>query len=136
MRRILILTGALPRLGLALAFAALLVPGALPGAGLAGEADVIAVSAIKEGAGVYRFDVTLRHADSGWEHYANRWDVLSPGGAVLGTRVLHHPHVNEQPFTRSLGGVRIAAGINQVIIRAHDKRHELGGQEFKVNLPE
>ena len=46
------------------------------------------------------FDVSVRHADSGWDHYANQWDVIAPDGTVLATRVLYHPHENEQPFTR------------------------------------
>lgn len=84
----------------------------------------------------YRFDVTLRHADTGWDHYADAWEVLAPDGAVLGRRVLAHPHVNEQPFTRSLGGVRVPAGIDRVRIRAHDSVHGYGGREMEVALPE
>ncbi len=80
------------------------------------------------------FHVTLKHADSGWEHYANQWDIISPEGKILGTRVLYHPHVNEQPFTRSLSGVKIPAGINQVTIRAKDSVHGYGGKEMTVNL--
>jgi hypothetical protein len=39
---------------------------------------------------------------------------------VLGTRVLTHPHVDEQPFTRSLSGVAIPEGFTQVEIAARD----------------
>ena len=46
--------------------------------------------------------VTLTHPDTGWDHYADGWDVVTQDGAALGLRVLAHPHVNEQPFTRSL----------------------------------
>jgi hypothetical protein len=35
-------------------------------------------------------------------------------------RVLGHPHVNEQPFTRSLSGVQIPKGTAQVQIQARD----------------
>ena len=69
----------------------------------AGEVDVTAVKATKSGDGTYRFSVTLRHADTGWDHYANKWDVVAPDGTVLGTRVLAHPHVQEQPFTPLAG---------------------------------
>lgn len=51
--------------------------------------------------GIGRFDVTLSHDDTGWDHYADGWRVELADGTVLGTRVLAHPHVNEQPFTRS-----------------------------------
>jgi hypothetical protein len=105
------------------------------GLALAGEADVVAATAAKGGDGGYRFDVTLRHADEGWDHYADAWDVLAPDGTVLGTRVLYHPHVDEQPFTRSLSGVKIPAGVTEVTIRAHDKVHGHGGAVVTVKLP-
>lgn len=82
-----------------------------------------------------RFDVTLRHTDTGWDHYANKWEVLGPDGAVLGTRVLHHPHVNEQPFTRSLGGVHIPSALKEVSIHAYDSLHGRSDQGFRIELP-
>ncbi len=100
----------------------------------AGESSVTAVQVRTEGGGKYAFSVTLRHADEGWDHYANRWEVLTMDGEVLGTRTLFHPHVNEQPFTRSLGGVAVPAGTTQVRIRSHDSVHEYGGPELVVNL--
>jgi len=66
----------------------------------------------------WRFDVTLSHLDTGWEHYADGWRVLDEDGMELGLRVLHHPHVNEQPFTRSLGSVVIPVGTGSVQIEA------------------
>ncbi len=105
------------------------------GAATAGEADVVGVQATKEPAGTYRFDVTVAHGDDGWDHYADAWDVLAPDGTVLGTRVLAHPHENEQPFTRSLGGVAIPDGVTEVTLRAKDSVHEHGGAEMTVTLP-
>ena len=103
--------------------------------GRAGEADIVDVRVTETGAGVWRFDVTVSHADAGWDHYADRWDVVGPDGVVLGTRVLLHPHVNEQPFTRSLSGVAIPAGVDRVSLRAHDSVHDFGGAEITVELP-
>ena len=105
------------------------------GAASAGEADVVAVEAAQEGAGAWRFDVTVAHGDEGWDHYADKWEVLAPDGSLLGARVLLHPHVGEQPFTRSLGGVAIPEEIDRVILRAHDSVHGLGGAEITVELP-
>jgi hypothetical protein len=105
------------------------------GAASAGEADVVAVEAAREGAGTWRFDVTVAHGDEGWDHYADKWEVLAPDGRVLGARVLAHPHVGEQPFTRSLGGVEIPEAIDRVVLRAHDSVHGLGGVEITVELP-
>ena len=105
---------------------------AMGGPAGAGEADVTAV-ALRTGS-TYSFSVTVRHADEGWEHFANRWEVLSLDGTVLATRVLAHPHVNEQPFTRSLSGVKLPAGTKQVRIRAHDLVHKHGGTDLIVDL--
>ena len=102
---------------------------------LAGEADVVDVDVSCDESGVCRFSVTVLHHDEGWEHYANRWEVLSPDGEVLATRVLAHPHDDEQPFTRSLSNVRIPDGLSEVVVRAHDLVHEYGGKELTVPLP-
>ena len=84
----------------------------------------------------YRFDVTLSHADEGWDHYANQWQVLTADGVLLGTRTLAHPHVDEQPFTRSLSGVKVPKnlGITQVLVRPRDSVHGEGAA-FSVELP-
>ncbi len=101
----------------------------------AGEADVVKATATRSGDGTYRFSVTVRHDDAGWEHYANIWHVLAPDGTVLGERVLLHPHDHEQPFTRGLSGVAIPDDISEVTIRAGDLVHELGGKTVTVTLP-
>ena len=109
----------------------------MPGFGfaMAGEADVVDVKISCNAARVCRFDVSVDHADTGWDHYADRWDVVAPDGSVLGSRILAHPHVGQRPFTRSLGGVHIPDGITQVTIRAHDSVHGLGGRECVKTLP-
>jgi hypothetical protein len=60
--------------------------------------------------------------------------VLTPDGKVLATRVLRHPHVEEQPFTRGLAGVHVPAEVDRVRIRAIDSVHGLGGEEVTVTL--
>ncbi len=97
---------------------------------------MVAVKALRQQAGVYRFVVTVRHDDTGWEHYADNWQVMAPDGTVLATRVLVHPHVGEQPFTRTLSGVEPPAGIGRLTVRAHDSVHGNGGAEMTVALPE
>jgi hypothetical protein len=113
----------------------ILVAMLLAGGAVAGEADVVGVEVSRAGDG-YRFDVTVRHADTGWDHYADAWDVVAPDGSVLGTRTLLHPHENEQPFTRSLSGVVVPAGIAEVTVRAHDSVDGYGGVEMTVALPQ
>ncbi len=101
----------------------------------AGEADVIDVQVSKIATRTYKFDVTVSHKDTGWKHYANKWDILDDKEKIVGTRILHHPHVDEQPFTRSLAGVEIPESIKTVTIRAHDPVHEYGGKVVSVKLP-
>ena len=104
-------------------------------AAMAGEANVVGVKIFKEGTGTYRFDVTVRHGDEGWTHYADSWQVRTYDGKVLGTRKLAHPHEKEQPFTRSLPGVHIPERVSMVTIRAHDLVHGYGGGEVRVTVP-
>ena len=102
-------------------------------AAYAGEADVLQAKATKSG-GSWRFDVTVKHGDTGWDHYADAWRVVGPDGTVYGTRTLYHPHVDEQPFTRSLSGVNIPAGIGSVTVESHDSVHGWGGASATVTL--
>ncbi|NRG18847.1 hypothetical protein HPQ64_14235 [Rhizobiales bacterium] len=108
---------------------------ACAGSSGAGEADIVEARATRTGEGVWRFDVTVSHADEGWGHYADRFDIVAPDGTVLGERILLHPHVNEQPFTRSLTGVKVPDGATFVEVRANDKVHGLGGTSLKIDLP-
>ena len=101
----------------------------------AGEADVTHVEINPTADNTYRFEVTVRHDDEGWNHYADKWDVVAPDATVLGTRTLYHPHVDEQPFTRSLSGIEISGTINAVTIRAHDSVHGYGGKTITVEIP-
>ena len=69
--------------------------------------------------------VTIRHPDSGWDHYANEWIVVAGDGKEIAKRTLYHPHVNEQPFTRYVRDVVIAVDVTKVTITAKcNKGHE------------
>jgi len=83
----------------------------------------------------WRFDVSITHPDTGWDHYADGWEVLTPDGKSLGMRELAHPHVNEQPFTRSLSGVEIPAGLSKVLLRARCNVTGWSDTRVPVTLP-
>lgn len=83
----------------------------------------------------WRFDVTLSHPDTGWDHYADGWRILDKQGNELGLRVLHHPHVNEQPFTRSLANVTLPQGTTEVLIEARDNVDGWSGTPTPFILP-
>ena len=100
----------------------------------AGEADVVDGKITALGDGRFRIDATVLHEDAGWDHYADRWDVLAVDGRILGTRELAHPHENEQPFTRSLTLI-LPEGISVVMLRANDFVHGLGGKILELAVP-
>jgi hypothetical protein len=102
--------------------------------GIMGKADVVDVKVRRTGENIYQFDVSVLHADEGWDHYADKWDVVSPDGTILGTRTLLHPHVDEQPFTRSLSELEVPSTFQEVKIRAHDSIHGYGGKVVTVDL--
>ncbi|WP_246539984.1 hypothetical protein [sulfur-oxidizing endosymbiont of Gigantopelta aegis] len=100
----------------------------------ANSVEVVNVDIQAQGNHQYQFAVTLRHEDGGWDHYANRWEILDTEGNIMATRTLYHPHVNEQPFTRSLTAT-LPESVKTVIIRAHDSVHQYGDKDMKVSLP-
>jgi hypothetical protein len=83
----------------------------------------------------WRFDVTVSHPDTGWDHYADAWRVLDMDGNQLAIRQLAHPHVNEQPFTRSLSGVILPVGTTQVQVQARDLPGGWNPETLVVQLP-
>ena len=98
--------------------------------------DVKILAADFRSLGTHRWsvNVTLKHGDTGWDHYADRWRVVDDEGNLLGDRVLFHPHVEEQPFTRGLDSVQIPEGTTTVRIEAHDKVHGWSRNPLLVDL--
>ena len=101
---------------------------------LAGPPQVDNIKVIKTGDS-WRFDVTLSHPDTGWDHYADAWRVLDMQGNQIAIRELAHPHVQEQPFTRSLSSVRIPAGTTQVQIQARELPGGWSSETRVITLP-
>ncbi len=100
----------------------------------AGEVEIIKVDLrSNNSAKSWTFHVTLKHNDTGWNHYADAWQVVDSDGKVLGKRILHHPHEHEQPFTRSLSGVTLPE--NAIIyVQAHDKVHGWSKDRVKIDF--
>ena len=80
-------------------------------------AQVLKVEATGE-ANNYIFAVTVSSPDTGCDRYADWWEVITPSGELLYRRVLLHSHVNEQPFKRTGGVVKIQPQ-QKVIVRVH-----------------
>ena len=113
---------------------ALLLPLAVVSTSVVADEPVIERVTANPSAGGWRFDVTLSHPDTGWDHYADGWRVLDMDGNALGLRVLVHPHETEQPFTRSLGGVEVPEGTTQVQIQSRCLVDGWSEQKMTVTL--
>lgn len=93
-------------------------------------AHILATTFEKTGENTYTVSATVRHNDTGWDNYADAFEVKG-NDAQNGLRVLAHPHENEQPFTRSQSGV-IATGL--VWVEAKDNVEGLGGSKIYLDL--
>ena len=102
---------------------------------VAGCADVVDVFLTPEGPATYRFDVTVRSTDTGWDQYADLWEIRTPDGTILGQRVLTHPHVDEQPFTRRQSGIEVPTDVGLVTVIARDSVGGFCGEPFEVDIP-
>ena len=101
---------------------------------IAGEVEIGGVILKKDAASnSWTFHVTVWHDDTGWDNYVDAWQIVDKQGKILGKRVLFHPHVNEQPFTRSLSDVKLGdAAI--IYVEAHDKVHGWSKDRVKIDL--
>ena len=85
--------------------------------------------------GTHDVAATIRSSDTGWDKYADAFEVVAPDGTVLGTRELLHPHVDEQPFTRSLSGIRVPEEVERVTVRARDSVVGFCGEVVERDVP-
>ena len=99
-------------------------------------ADEPVVSAVKteRSSMGWRISVTLTHPDSGWDHYADGWEVLDRTGKRLGYRELMHPHVDEQPFTRALFNVMVPDGERVIFVRSRCSKEGWSDKMVKVQI--
>jgi len=98
-----------------------------------GCADVVGGMLASNG-DLFTVSATVSSADTGWDKYADSWEVRTTDGTVLGERILTHPHVDEQPFTRSLTGVSIPGDVDTVLLVAHDSVSGFCGVEFALDV--
>jgi len=105
------------------------------------DADITNVFAREDKDGSWTFHVSVAHPDIGFEDFADGWDLVTPSGDVIKvdrdqrfTKIVRHPHVKEQPFTRTQKGIRIPEGVRSVTVRAHDRLAGFGGEEVVVDL--
>ncbi len=86
---------------------------------------IVKAEAISKSNQLHDIAVTIRHSDTGWDHYANEWVVIVDDEHELAKRTLYHPHVNEQPFKRFVRDVLIPADAKSIKIYAQcNKGHK------------
>lgn len=81
------------------------------------EAKVIGVSVTGD-ENKYSFAVEIKSPDTGCDQYADWWEIVSEDEKLIYRRVLANSHVQEQPFTRSGGPVKIKKE-QTVYVRVH-----------------
>ncbi len=96
--------------------------------------DVIGATAIQDADGTWTFSATLSSPYDSPERYADAWRVVDADGNEYAVRVLTHDHANEQPFTRSQGGVAIPDDVSIVTIEGRDQVSGWGGATFELEL--
>lgn len=99
----------------------------------ASDVEIVKVVLTKH-TGTWRADVTLNHADTGWKHYADAWRLVDGQGNEIGKRTLYHPHVNEQPFTRSLSNFKIPKDTKIFFVEAHDINRGWSKNKVKIDM--
>lgn len=95
--------------------------------------DVIDVTVSRSGA-EFSFAVTVSSPYDTPERYADAFRVRSADGEVYGVNELTHDHATEQPFTRTLSGVALPAGVTEVVVEGRDQANGWGGGTRTVEL--
>lgn len=99
----------------------------------ASDVEIVKVVLTKH-TGTWRADVTLNHADTGWKHYADAWRLVDEKGNEIGKRTLYHPHIDEQPFTRSLNNFQIPKDTKIIFVEAHDLNRGWSKGKVKIDM--
>jgi hypothetical protein len=100
-------------------------------------AHIVNASATQSSSGTWEISATVSSTETGWDKYASEWKIENPAdGSLLGRNLLLHPHVKEQPFTRSLSGVEIPDDVSVVVISAKDSVLGYCGESFPLLLRE
>ncbi len=99
------------------------------------DAPEIVGAKVGETGGLWAVTVTIAHDDTGWDHFAGGFAVLSPDGTQLGALEFSHPHTGQDRFEASLTGLRIPDDIPFILIRTRCSLVGWAAEPVKVDLP-
>ena len=105
----------------------------IPASAIAHEPEVVGAKIEKVGM-LWNIHITIRHDDTGWDHYADGWEILDEQGKSIGFRTLADPRVEEQPFTRSLSGVVIPDGASEIFVVPRCSVHGWNDAPVRIKL--
>lgn len=112
-------------------------PPSTPGTSAAGQLfpDVVALDPTTLSTTATSVAVTLSSPYDTPARYADAIRVRSTDATTTyGTVKLGHDHATEQPFTRTLTGLHIPAGVTTVIVEGHDQVNGWGGGTLTVQV--
>lgn len=95
--------------------------------------DIVSVE-VTGTAPTFSFAVTVSSPYDSPERYADAFRVRGADGTEYGVTELTHDHATEQPFTRTLSGVSLPAGVTSVIVEGRDQANGWGGGTRTVDL--
>ena len=97
--------------------------------------DVLAAELRPRDDGRYDLAVTISSPYDTPARFADGWRVLDPAGNELGTHQLLHDHASEQPFTRTMRGLHIPAGVDRITVEGRDLQNGYGGTTVSLEVP-
>lgn len=100
------------------------------------DAPVIAAADAQLDGGRWTVTVTLKHRDSGWDHFATGLAVLAPDGSRIGSLDLTRPNVGKSRFTARITGLKVPPGTEFVLIRSRCSLVGWAAEPVRVDLPQ
>ena len=82
----------------------------------------------------WRVDVTLEHPDSGWDHYADGWEVLDADGNRLGYRGCITRMSTSSPLPARSPISTCPTARAKIHIRAHCSVDGWGEETFRIDI--
>lgn len=104
------------------------------GAVSADAPKVLSASATQDD-GLWTIKVTMSHVDTGWDHYAKGFELLSPDKKRLAYGEIARPHVGKKTIETTLTGITLPKGLTYVLIRTRCSLVGWASETERLDLP-
>lgn len=112
----------------------LIVSASFVGAAFADAPKVLAAKAIEDD-GRWKITVTMSHEDTGWDHYAKGFELLTPDKKRVAYGEETRPHVGKKSFDTTLTGITLPPGIPYLLIRTRCSLVGWASETERLDLP-